>query len=540
MTNIKRAPAVRLLALLLAVVMLGGLFAMSAQAATMANVKQYHHYVCIGDSIAAGYGSYARDARGFVTVPEAYHSHVANATGATVQSLAHTGMRTVEVRWLLDDAYSASKEASDLRAMYFNGLHDILNWMEMTKKNPNDPLLARYADPDSEYYIRPGTREALAPYCSAGAFGFKNFFRQNIGKADLCTVALGLNDIFLYAMKQTAAQLDDPGMNLVKEVAEFLKYMTIGETAFKNNWAPLINAIKSYNKNIDIVVVGMYNPFGKVKAFTQAELVPVGRAADLMVARLNSYMKSQASVLGYKYADVTATEIDDTVPFIDPTFFDEIVKDCHPTEAGHKYIAEQIVAQLPERGGADPTPVNPTPTGLPFTDVAASDWFYNDVKYCYDNGLMTGMGNNRFEPYGTTTRAQFATVLYRMAGSPNVGGMSCPFSDVPANSWYRSAVIWAFNNGIVKGTSETTFTPDASITREQMVSMLYRYSGSKEVTGNLNMFSDKDRVSDYAVPAVIWAVQNKIVSGMGNGTFYPQGYATRGQLAKVLHAYKTM
>ena len=126
MTTIHRNPAVRLLALLLAVVMLGGLFVIGAQAANATNVKQYKHYVCIGDSIAAGYGSYARDVRGFEVVPEAYHSHVANATGASVASLAHTGMRTVEVRWLLDDAYSASQEAKDLRAMYFNGLHDIL------------------------------------------------------------------------------------------------------------------------------------------------------------------------------------------------------------------------------------------------------------------------------------------------------------------------------------------------------------------------------------------------------------------------------
>ena len=114
MTIIQKHFAVRLLALLLAVVMLGGLFIVGAQAANASNVKQYNHYVCIGDSIAAGYGSYARDVRGFEVVPAAYHSHVANATGATVASLAHTGMRTVEVRWLLDDTYSASQEAKDL------------------------------------------------------------------------------------------------------------------------------------------------------------------------------------------------------------------------------------------------------------------------------------------------------------------------------------------------------------------------------------------------------------------------------------------
>ena len=532
MTTIHRNPAVRLLALLLAVVMLGGLFVIGAQAANATNVKQYRHYVCIGDSIAAGYGSYARDVRGFEIVPVAYHSHVANATGATVASLSHTGMRTVEVRWLLDDAYSASDEAKNLRAMYFNGLHDVLYWMDMKKNDPYNPDIARYADPDSEYFIRPGTRATLEPYCGYGAFGFKEYFRQNIAKADLCTVALGLNDIFLYAMKQTAAELNN--LNLITEVTEFLRYMSIGQNAFQTNWAPMINAIKSYNPNIQIVVVGMYNPFGKVKAFSSAELIPIGRAADLMVASLNNYMKSQASTLGYKYADVTQTPIDDTVPFIDPTFFDEIVKDCHPTLEGHQYMANQILAQLPTRDQADPVPS----TGLPFYDVQADDWFLNDVAYCYNNGLMTGMSATRFAPNDTTTRAQFVTVLYRMAKSPDVSKITSTFSDVERGSWYENAVKWAQSMGVVNGTSATTFSPNDRITREQMVTMLYRYSGASAPSGSLN-FTDAYRISGYARPAVLWAVQNNIVSGMPDGSFNPQGYATRAQLAKVLHMYLT-
>ena len=251
----------RWISLLLALMMVLTLLPLGALGADADNVKQYSHYVCIGDSIAAGYGAYARDVRGFTTVPEAYHSLVAEATGATVQSLAHTGMRTVEVRWLLDDNYSASATASSLRAMYFNGLHDILYWMEMTKDDPNDPLLARYADPESEYYIRPNVRELLAPYCEKGGYGFKQFYRDQIESSDLVTVALGLNDIFLYAMKMTASELNY--LNLVTEVLEFVRYMGIGENAFKNNWSPIIKAIHNLNPDAEIVVVGMYNPFSK-------------------------------------------------------------------------------------------------------------------------------------------------------------------------------------------------------------------------------------------------------------------------------------
>ena len=355
----------RWISLLLALMMVLSLLPYGALGAGAEDVKQYEHYVCIGDSIAAGYGSYARDVRGFTTVPEAYHSLVAGATGATVQSLAHTGMRTVEVRWLLDDAYSASLAANNLRAMYFNGLHDILYWMEMTKDDPNDPLLARYADPESEYYVRPQVRELLAPYCDQGGYGFKQFYRDQIERADLVTVALGLNDLFLYAMKMTASELNY--LNLVTEVLEFVRYMGIGESAFKTNWAPIINAIKKLNPDAEIVVVGMYNPFSKVPDFYEGDLKIVGNAADQMVTRLNDYMKSRASALGYRYADVTDTEIDDTVPFRDETFFDRIVMDCHPTEAGHRYMADQILAQLPRRE-AEPTPTPtpaPTPTPTP-------------------------------------------------------------------------------------------------------------------------------------------------------------------------------
>ena len=514
----------RILAMLLAVAMFAGLLAFNAGAADVSNVKQYEHYVCIGDSIAAGYGPYARSVRGFETVPVAYHGLVAQATGADFQSLAHVGMRTVEARWLLDDAYSASQEATDLRAMYFNGMSDYLFWMA-SRKSADDPG-------DERYQISEPIRNELKEYY--GDFGLKNFYRDNIAKSDLMTIGLGLNDVFLYAMKMTAAELDDPGMNLFLEVEEYLRYMTIGYNAFLQNWAPLINAIKNINPDITIVVVGMYNPFKEVK-LTDSSWAKVGQAADLIVAGMNKYLSEQASALGYKYADVMDTEICDTVPFTDETFFDKIVADCHPTLAGHLYMMEQILAQLPERSPDDPEPGK----RMPFKDVKRSNWFYNDVYYCWENGIMNGMTADTFQPEGTTTRAQFATVLYRMAQSPDVTGMTCPFTDLKKGSWYEDAVIWAYNAGVVTGTTPTTFSPNASVTREQLVTMLYRYSGAAAPTGNLNQFTDANRVSAYAVPAVIWAVQNGIVNGMGDGTFNPKGQATRAQLAKILHMYLT-
>ena len=164
------------------------------------------------------------------------------------------------------------------------------------------------------------------------------------------------------------------------------------------------------------------------------------------------------------------------------------------------------------------------------------------MEYVWENGIMQGMTPTTFEPNGTTTRAQFATVIYRMAGSPTVSDelrAKCPFTDL-TQDWYKDAVAWAYDAGVVKGTSDTTFTPGANITREQMVAMLYRYDGEKAATGDLTQFTDNASISDYARPAVAWAVANGIIKGMNDGTFQPQGSATRAQMAAIMHRYKTL
>ena len=186
---------------------------------------------------------------------------------------------------------------------------------------------------------------------------------------------------------------------------------------------------------------------------------------------------------------------------------------------------------------AEPT-ASPAPVKeFPFKDVAKDSWYYPNVYYVWDKGIMDGMEKDLFAPDGTTTRAQFAMVIYRMAGKPDASNLRCPFTDLTAN-WYKDAVIWCYNNGVVNGTSATTFDPESSITREQMVAMLYRYSGDTvKNTDAVKAFSDATNISEYAVPAVAWAVQNSIVNGMGDGTFAPQGNSTRAQLAAVLSRY---
>ena len=173
---------------------------------------------------------------------------------------------------------------------------------------------------------------------------------------------------------------------------------------------------------------------------------------------------------------------------------------------------------------------------LPFPDVTEGDWFYDAVRYAYETGLMDGVGDNLFAPNSQTTRAQLVTILYRLEGEPEVSGTS-GFTDVEAGTWYTDAVAWAAANGIVNGTTDTTFAPGEDITREQLVTVLYRYAESKgydvSASADLSGYPDAGQVQDYAQPAMAWAVAEGIVEGV-DGNLNPTGDATRAQIATIL------
>lgn len=176
---------------------------------------------------------------------------------------------------------------------------------------------------------------------------------------------------------------------------------------------------------------------------------------------------------------------------------------------------------------------------LPFTDVRESDWFYEDVAFAYENGLFAGTSDTTFSPNASMTRAMLVTVLYRLEGQPAVNGRS-GFSDVQYNGYYEDAVTWAADNGIVNGTSTTTFSPNANVTREQMAAILYRYAQYKKyntaASSSLNSFSDHTSVSGYAEASLQWSVAEKLVNG-SNGKLMPTGNASRAQVAAILHRF---
>ena len=225
-----------------------------------------------------------------------------------------------------------------------------------------------------------------------------------------------------------------------------------------------------------------------------------------------------------------------------------LVKQIGATETGEKTFyarwQKTVLPPPPVTPGTPSAPVTPArpaaPVGLPFADVSGSDWFYNDVRYVYEKGIMDGTGADRFSPNAPLTRAMIVTILYRMAGSPSVSGSS-DFTDVASNKWFAKAVAWAAANGIVNGYGSGLFGPNDPVTREQLAAILYRYAvygGMTAVTleENLGSFADTAQLSAYAIQAMNWAVGQGLINGSGSN-LVPKAQATRAQVAAIIHRY---
>ena len=179
-------------------------------------------------------------------------------------------------------------------------------------------------------------------------------------------------------------------------------------------------------------------------------------------------------------------------------------------------------------------------SGLPFADVPSGSWYYDDVAYVYDTGLMTGLTVTAFGPNLSTTRGMIVTILWRMENEP-AAKHGCPFADVRRGSYYEQAIAWASENGIVTGFDASTFAPDRAITREQLAAILFRfaaYRGMDAVTlrENLSSFQDQAAISAYAVSALNWAVGEGLMQGTGD-KLEPTGNATRAQVAAMLRRF---
>ena len=188
----------------------------------------------------------------------------------------------------------------------------------------------------------------------------------------------------------------------------------------------------------------------------------------------------------------------------------------------------------------DPDPDPDTCICENYYDIGHTTWYHDPAVFAIENGLMNGVGPNRFDPNGCVTRAMLVTILYRIENEPSVEGLENPFADVEEGRWYTNAIIWAADCGLVNGVSATSYAPGKYITREQIAAILYRYAKFKgeDVTceADMSAYPDTDEISNYAVDAVYWAVGKGIINGI-SGTISPTAIAYRVQIATMLMRY---
>lgn len=233
-------------------------------------------------------------------------------------------------------------------------------------------------------------------------------------------------------------------------------------------------------------------------------------------------------------------ERDEVIPATGHDYKDGVCVNCGEKEPvdPENPTPPSPVGPKPSAPSEDPVPVEPTPSGktcpsAEYTDVIKSAWYHEAVDYVIDAGLMNGIGNNKFDPQGTVTRAMVATVLWRMNGSPIVEN-AATFTDVEAGSWYAAAVAWAEAEGIITGINDTTFDPMGAATREQIAVMLWRMAGKPEVAETTLSFADSDEIDTWALDAMRYVVAEGLFIGDNNNHLNPLAKITRAELATIL------
>jgi len=390
---------------------------------------------------------------------------------------------------------------------------------------------------------------------------------QEIKAADIVTVTIGGNDIMAVFYNEIANmynETNDPDITS-DEVAEILANLSVSnilknlpivrcaqklldETdtsylmntdAFKSaleNLSSGINAltlhIGSLNPDAHIIMATQYNPyieFEDAELAGMVSLTPIYKGIEDGIGQLNDVIKNNSQSL-YTVADVKSAfdAVTDVDLFNASPALASISLDFHPNAAGHALLAETFLAHM---NGENKV----------FDDVhTAGHWAIKDIDYVCSKGLMNGTSEDAFSPDGKVTRAMLVTVLYRNEGEPATN-RSIPFADIDMASYYADAVIWAKQNRIVNGVTETEFAPDDYITREQIASIMFRYAqykGVNAVTLEENLhFDDANSISEYAVPAMNWAVGAGLMKGKTSKALNPQDNATRAEMAAILHRF---
>ena len=565
----------------------------SALAATPETVGQYKNYVALGDSVGSGFGQPDYNKYGkLVVIGERIEGSYPDLVADYVQ--AHSmapwcvpGFGSGELRYLVDNS--------------FEGTH----LMDTELENLSFGTYSRE------------TMDTWRP-----------IVQQQIREADLITLDIGLNDIWMgpiglvYEIAEYGTITGDVRGTLQEELAKYgtwetvirnTQYMLTGImqnpdkwayfsgtliqvlydyfTAFKENFTAIVECIYEMNPDVTVVVPSSFNSFKSFQlishgtnAYAFTVQTPTGEPLTFDLPFLGTvtipkeihvsntlignvaqpmydfeYDAVRQSFVSkypgqYFYADIGEVElIGDhlTVPLYENTSMDDSGYNPHPTTAGHKYIADQIISVLPDKNGETIDPVPDTPSipsqhancpSVKYTDLDTSMWYHEPVDYVLNKGIMTGTTATTFEPETDLTRAQVATILYAMEGKPAVSS-SAGFYDVPADEWFADPVNWCAGTGIVAGMGDGGFAPNDNVTREQLVTMLRSYAEYKgknvEPNGDASGFADSQYISYWAADSVSWAIGNGLISGREGNLLAPQGTASRAEAATMFWRFCT-
>ena len=576
----------RLLSAALCAVLVLGVFGVSALAVNTSDYPnvRYHCYTYIGDSISWGYGLHSdvdshdpynvgRRVEG--SFPDLIADVLeANSADVTVHPAASSGARLCDFRILLEQGMGAENPYTVADDWY-------------GQRHPERTVRLRAMGNDVVAWLAESDLVTVQVGINDLAAAFVN--------ALYATGVVDLNKLSAISDPASAMEYLKFALgNVLKSpdlFGNFVRKFNSEVDGIRENAREIIKDVEYLAPNADIVIVGYHKAVRTLRVLPGTAFSPIFDVADSALVSLNDYFETVAA----DYSNVYYVDAPNaSIIYEEGTSVPEILKDvggflksAHPDAAGHEYIANCVLKELEElshchhtntKNVCDSFPIGigtkyvskvvcadcgkvlssakvSTPFGdvpvpsltiddgkttakenfyklFPFLDVKQYDWFQPHVQYVYEHGLMNGRTEKTFDPGANTTRAEFATVLYRMAGAPKVTAAQ-PFSDCSGH-WAKDAIAWAYSQGIVNGVSAKRFAPDQNVTREQMVTMLYRFMNKPAVSGALTGMTDARTVSDYARTPMLWAVKNGVINGRTATTLVPQGQATRAELAAIL------
>lgn len=499
----------RILALVLALVLAFGLMS-TAAFADDSGVK----VVNLGDSVACGHIENASDYPEYNMNYHSYSALFAESLGTQRVNYARPGMQSTDVLYMIDDEYRAAVDSGKLKPDTWHGyVYPPFDGTPLEQVK-NDIAAADYITlcvGACDFLSYPQEKQNAASEAAGNREEAKALLQTYLtdGKMDLETVKAFENLLEIDVKK---------ALTYVNLAADILQ----GYAEFSFCYPSIVKDCRAMNADATIILVGLYLPGGTFDFLRETpDSAALLRYFNRLLDNINYVAKLSAIRYGCVYIDTMGVE-----------------SNWHPTVTGHREIFERIVSVL----GGDRTYAGGVGAFVRPADVPESHWALPDIEYCYTRGFMNGTTETLFAPNMVMTRAMLAAVLYRMAGSPDVSGLTEPFLDVGDRYWAHDAIVWAYRNGIVNGVADTLFAPSAMVTRQQMVTMMYRYAGEGFTPDGTELaaFLDGRLTAPYAREAMAWAVSTGLIEGVSESLLAPANPVTRAQCAAILARFDLM